>query len=331
MGYDKELYLTLEREYEQQRRDDAADLEARQAAVFAKVPELAEVDYAIKMTGVSISRLVLQKGATSASLAQLKAEQQKLRTRRKMLLLENGYPEDELAMRYRCEQCRDTGTVGTAPCECYRRRLISLAYEASNLSGMLADQDFAHFDASLYDKVPEPGAAISPRQNIMEIYAACRRFVNTFTEPGNSLLFIGRPGVGKTFLSTCVAKEILKHGHSVIYETAYRIFSLLDEYKFKRTGDPALQKLQIDRLYDCDLLILDDLGAEFKTSYTSAALFDVINTRMMAGRKCILNTNLTLAELNSCYSERVVSRILGGYDILKFIGRDIRQMKAGIL
>lgn len=326
MGYDRELYAQLEAQYAEQRRANLAGLEARQREVFARVPELAEVDAALKSLGLKISRLILS-GPSDAgrSVERLRAEQKQLRMKRKMLLLENGYPEDALALRYHCEQCRDTGVVGTKPCECYRRALIRLAYQSSNLSDMLSEQCFDKFDASLYSKQPQAGYAISPYQSIMEIYDTCRAFVAQFGKPGNSLLFTGRPGVGKTFMSTCVARELLTAGYSVIYETAYKIFSLLDDYKFKRAGDPELLRLQIDKLYECDLLILDDLGAEFKTSYTSAALFDVINTRMVAGRKCIVSTNLSLQELSQAYSERVVSRIIGNYTVLQFLGDDIRQ------
>lgn len=325
MGYDKELYFKLDREYETLRREAAADVQRRQEAVFARVPELREVDGALKQLGLKISRLILGGGSSAEALSRLREEQKTLRVRRKMLLLENGYPEDELALRYQCPDCRDTGAIGTHPCACYNRRLVELAYQSSNLSGLLKQQEFAQFDLSLYPDEPAPGYAISPRQNMREIYQICKRFADRFDRADRGLLFTGRPGVGKTFLSTCIARVVIQQGYSVIYETAYRIFSLLDEYKFKKSADAELLKVQIERLYDCDLLIIDDLGAEFKTTYTSAALFDVLNTRMIAGKKCIINTNLTLEELKQEYSERVISRIIGNYDILLFLGQDLRQ------
>ena len=170
---------------------------------------------------------------------------------------------------------------------------------------------------------------VSPRENMQNILATCKNFVMRFPNLEKNLLFWGAPGLGKTFLSTCIAKELIKRGYSVIYETAYQTFSMLEELKFKRSEDDRL-KFKADKIYSCDLLILDDLGSEFSTQYTNAAFFDILNSRLIAGKKTVINTNLSIAELGKKYSERVTSRMIGHYEMLEFFGKDIRFQQSGL-
>ena len=325
MAYERSLYQLVETEYEELRRHNQEDLDARRRAVYQAVPEVEAIDREIHSAGLSIISLAVSNPIDmQAKIAALRDHQKSLQIRRKSLLLENGFAEDELSMRYMCEDCQDTGVRGDRSCECYKRRLIMKAFEKSNLSQQLRNQSFKTFDLSLYSTEVDPQYGISPYSAMQNILEISKDFINEFERTDKNLLFWGESGLGKTFLSTCIAKELIKKGYSVIYETTYQIVSLLEDYKFKRASDLSELKTQAERLYDCDLLILDDLGAEFSTAYTNAALFDILNSRLITNKKTIINTNLSMQELSDRYSERVISRIMGSYQTLLFIGEDIR-------
>jgi len=329
MAYERSLYTLVEHEYAEIRRHNEEDLSARRSAVYRAIPQIEQIDNEIQSAGLSIVSLAIANPANiKTQIAELRAQQKDLHNRRKELLLANGFAEDELSMRYMCEKCQDTGVLGNTSCECYKRRLVMKAFEKSNLSQQLRNQSFKTFDYSVYSKEVDAETGISPYDNIEYIIRSCQDFIVNFDRTDKNLLFWGAPGLGKTFLSTCIAKELIKKGYSVIYETTYQIVSLLEDYKFKRASDLSELKLQTERLYDSDLLILDDLGAEFSTAYTNAALFDVLNSRLIANKKTIINTNLNMQELTERYSDRVISRILGSYQALQFIGEDIRLKKS---
>ncbi len=328
MAYDAELYREVEAEYEAIRRQNEAELAQRRENVFEKVPELSDLDSEIKMLGLKIYKIALMSADKEKEIENLRASQKNLLAKRDALLIENGFAPDELSERFRCSKCQDTGAVGTVPCECYKRKLVIKAYEHSNLSNQLKDQSFKTFDLSLYSDEVYETYGVSPKEHMTAILKTCQAFVDNFEKTDRNLLFWGAPGLGKTFLSTCIAKELIKKGYSVIYETAYQTFSMLEELKFKKNEDTEKLKFKTDRLYTCDLLILDDLGSEFKTQYTNAALFDILNSRLISGKKTVINTNLSVSEFESMYSERVASRILGHYLILHFIGDDIRYEKS---
>lgn len=328
MAYDTELYREIEAEYENIRRQNEADLKKRRERVFGNVPETLDLDNEIKMLGLKLYKIALSGGDVRLQINDLRLRQKSLLSRRDALLVENGYAPDELSERFLCAKCHDTGTVGTSLCDCYKRKLILKAYEHSNLSSQVKNQSFKTFDISLYSDEPSEAYGISPKEHMNGILNTCLSFVANFEQTDKNLLFWGAPGLGKTFLSTCIAKELIKKGCSVIYETAYQTFSMLEELKFKRTEEPEKLKFKVDKLYTCDLLILDDLGSEFSTQYTNAALFDILNSRLISDKKTVINTNLSIAELERKYSERVASRILGHFQLLHFIGSDIRLEKS---
>ncbi len=328
MAYDADLIREIEMEYEETRQNNAMDLENRKRVVFARIPRLEEIDYEIKSLGLKLYKIALSGDDVAPQIEKLRAEQKALLAAKKAILIENGYPEDELSERYNCSICRDTGAVDSKPCACYHKKLIEKAYEQSNLSALLAHQSFDTFDLSLYSDEVDADFGMSPKAYMQRVVGVCREFVNKFDESSTNLLFWGDPGLGKTFLSTCIAKELIATNHSVIYETAYKTFSMLEELKFKRSDNEDKLRFKVDKLYSCDLLILDDLGSEFSTQYTTASLFDIINSRLISGKKTVINTNLSITELKNKYGERVVSRLYGHYKVLNFIGSDIRIDKS---
>ena len=328
MAYDADLIREIEIEYEEIRQNNAMDLEARKRAVFSKIPRLEEIDYEIKSLGLKLYKIALSGDDVKPQLDELRRQQKMLLATKKAILIENGYPEDELSERYNCSICRDTGSHDSKPCVCYKKKLIEKAYEQSNLSSLLAHQSFDTFDLSLYSDDIDADYGMSPKAYMGKIVELCREFVKKFDDEHTNLLFWGDPGLGKTFLSTCIAKELIATNHSVIYETAYKTFSMLEELKFKKSDNEDKLKFKVDKLYTCDLLILDDLGSEFSTQYTTASLFDIINSRLISGKKTVINTNLSITELKNKYGERVVSRLYGHYKVLNFIGSDIRIDKS---
>ena len=287
-----------------------------------------EIDHEIKMLGLKLYKIALSGDDVKPQIDKLREEQKALLAAKKAILIENGYPADELSERFVCAICRDTGFADGKPCICYRKKLTEKAYEQSNLSALLTHQSFDTFDLSVYSDEVDPDFGMSPKAYMKKVVELCRSFVKNFDADSQNLLFWGDPGLGKTFLSTCIAKELIATNHSVIYETAYKTFSLLEELKFKKSDNEEKLKFKVDKLYSCDLLILDDLGSEFATQYTTASLFDIINSRLISGKKTVINTNLSITELTKKYGERVVSRLYGHYRVLNFIGSDIRIDKS---
>ncbi len=328
MAFDTDLLNEIEAEYEAIRQNNAIDLENRKRQVFSKVPRLEEIDYEIKSLGLKLYKIALSGDNLKEQIENLRNEQKKLLILKKALLIENGYKEDELSERYTCPICHDTGSVDTKPCKCYKKKLIEKAYEQSNLSSQLSHQSFDTFDMSLYSERTDPDFGVSPKEHMKRIVELCKDFVKEFDDQQFNLLFWGEPGLGKTFLSTCIAKELIATNHSVIYETAYKTFSMLEELKFKKNDAFDKLRFKVDKLYSCDLLILDDLGSEFSTQYTTASLFDIINSRLISGKKTVINTNLSIEELKKRYGERVFSRLYGQYKLVQFIGYDIRVNKS---
>lgn len=328
MAYDADIYRAIESEYEAIRRENEQDLSMRRSVVFSRVPEIEAIDKEIKNLGLKLYSIALSGGDVKTKVSSLREEQKNLLAKRNEMLLKNGFPEDELSERFRCNKCKDTGSIGTAPCECYKKMLILKSYEQSNLSTQLVDQSFETFDLLMYSDEVDASYGVSPREYMRKVLERAKDFVKDFEKTNENLIFMGPPGLGKTFLSTCIAKELLKKGYSVIYETAYRTFSMLEELKFKRTEDAEKLKAKADKLYECDLLILDDLGSEFSSQYTTAALFDIINSRLITGKKTVINTNLTMPEIEKKYTERVASRIMGHFLAVQFIGSDVRQIRS---
>ena len=330
MAYEQSLYNEVAAQYDELRRQNEQDLHARCENVYSQIPEIKAIDDEIKSLGLKLFKIAVSKSPDMKNeIYKLRASQKELLAKRNLLLCANGFSEDELSMRYMCDKCRDTGVFNDAYCECFRRRLVLKAYEKSNLSSQLKNQSFKTFDLSLYSKEKIEELGVSPFEQMTKLYKICLEYAKGSAKNTN-LLFWGPPGVGKTFLSTCIAKEFIKIGNSVIYDTAYKIFSLLEDHKFKFNAKNSEEMaFKIERLYECDLLILDDLGAEFKTAYSNAAFFDILNTRLNSGKRTIINTNLNMRELSDRYSERTISRLMGNYMPLQFIGEDLR-LKASL-
>ncbi len=243
------------------------------------------------------------------------------------LLQAHSLPANYLEPVYDCGECRDTGFLpNQSPCSCLKKAFIRRAYQQSNLTLTLERQNFGSFSFEVYDSAVEPAYGVSPRENMQTIFDSCRRFASDFGQKYHNLLLYGASGLGKTFLCNSIAKEVLDRGFSVIYLSAPEFFGFFEKYHFHH-GEELVDYDFMESLYDCDLLILDDLGTEVISSVTQSDLFQAINRRIN-GQKCtVISTNFSISQLSKVYSERITSRILGEYDTLLFFGSDIRKRR----
>lgn len=327
MAYNKQIYTRILREYEILQENQRKLLEQRKEEIYAKIPRIKEIDHELHTTGLALTRNIIEKNENADKIIErMKQKNIDLNMEKGELLALNHYPVDYLTIKYHCNHCKDTGFINSEKCQCFKQKLIKEAYALSNLDSILDTQNFDNFDFSYYSSNIDPDEGISPKQNMQKIFQACIDFVNNFDSTNLNLLLYGGTGLGKTFLSSCIAKDILDKGKTVFYQSAFKIFHLLEDYQFNR-GDQALNQEQANILFDVDLLIIDDLGSEFVNTYTSSAFFNIINSRLLTNQKTIISTNLNMEELTNLYTERIISRIIGNYIPLKFFGEDIRKLK----
>lgn len=329
MSY-KTVYKEIMRAYESDRDRAAATLRKRREEMYARLPRLREIDGELSSAGLSAARQIVIGDAplkpNEALLADLGKRSAELKREKERLLSGSGMPKDYFTDIYRCGLCRDTGFADGERCRCLKQRLIDKYYDLSTIRGLLDNENFGTFDLRYYSEAVNAQQGLSPRKNMQLIQKAAQKLVDEFGQTFQNLLFYGATGLGKTFLCNCIAKALLDRGHTVLYVTAPRIFKLVEDYRFNR-DEMEEPDYAIDAVTDVDLLILDDLGAEFSTVVTSAALFDIINQRIITKKPTVISTNLSILEFESNYSDRILSRFHGHYIMLKFYGDDIRAKK----
>lgn len=316
-------FQSIINEYEAIRAKARQDLEDRKNTLYARYPRLYEIEEALVRLSIEITRGILTDPQNrEALLEELKKKQMDLKIERAEILSACKYPIDYLDVHYQCKLCKDTGFVDNKKCRCYIQKEIAHHYKQSNLEAVLRRENFDQFRFDFYSA--EKGEdGVSPRDNIKTVYQKCIRFVEGFEQQDSSLLLIGRPGLGKTFLCNAIAKDLLDRGKSVIYQTAPDLIDLIRKYKFDFDNEDS-NAPYLNELYRCDLLIIDDLGTELSTQFSNLAIYNILNKRMLSDKKMVIATNLNIDEFIKLYSERIFSRILGNFDMCKFIGDDIR-------
>lgn len=327
MPYDGKLLARAREALERQNRDNKLEQARRIEAMHERCPELKSIELAMTRQMVELARLAFSHDrALPEKLDQLRRDNLELQARRAELLVGLGKPIDYLDEIISCPICRDSGVHEGKPCVClkklYNRELTK------ELSRLLqhGDESFERFDLSLYDGTPGQNGAPSPRETMQMVYKSCRKFADSFPDTSANLLFQGGTGLGKTFLSACIARVVADKGCSVCYEAAATATEAFETQKFSRDPDASEAAAQRVRwMLDCDLLILDDLGTEFSTAVSTAALYSLVNGRLVAGKPSIISTNLTDEELQKRYSPQIFSRLHGEYHRLPFVGRDLRQ------
>ncbi|HHU63271.1 MAG TPA: ATP-binding protein [Clostridiales bacterium] len=316
------------REYQQLRDKNAHLARQRKEEIYKKLPRIREIDDSISTLGIKLSHIVLKHPEdANTRFEKIKNKIRRLQQEKGELLAVNGYPVDYLEPIYNCSDCKDTGYIKGRQCHCFKQRLVDYTYAQSNLGRRLTKENFNTFNIEYYSDAPFGKEKLTPRKNMEIIYAACLNFVNTFDASDTNLLFYGSTGLGKTFLCNCIARELMLKGKTVVYQTAFKLFDILREYKF-RSNRAEYDKKQLEDLVEADLLIIDDLGTEVNNAFISSELFNILNTRLIEDKKTIISTNLTLEELAKHYSERIISRIIGNYKIFKFYGEDIRKKRS---
>lgn len=314
------------REYERLQAEDRRELAERKAKVYAAIPELKELENQAATSALNRLKRAVNDGNSSA-VNGFSEEIRDIEKKRRELLLRAGFPEDALEPHYHCPYCHDTGFVDGQKCRCFRARAAKLLYAQSNLDRIMAKENFRTFSLDWYDdKRVITAVGMTERAWMEEVRKRCERYVEEFPEKHGSLLFQGNTGVGKTFLSNCIAGALIERGEAVIYLTAAEFFDCMAAVRIDKTEDPEKRGLY-DYIFQADLLILDDLGTEVTNAFSASQLFYVVNARLTAAKGTIISTNLSMRMMRDLYSDRTTSRITSGYDILILYGDDIRAKK----
>lgn len=332
----------IKREYEKRQKASSDLLEEKKNELYEKIPRLEEIDREIQFSGLKYNKmLILENGNTEAIISNLEEAISLLKAEKASLLTGNGFTADYLDPVYKCRKCKDTGTIkleevsGDTLCSCYRQLMIDLIYKQSNLKHSQTD-NFNSFNENFYsNKVDESryGIKKSPRKQILGIKDNCIKFIEDFCKPETkNLMFFGPTGTGKTFMTNCIAVELMNKGVTVLYLTAPVLFSTISEYRSRAFGEEVLENSIYKNIMEVELLIIDDLSTESQSAARYAEFLTILDTRLANNKsrpcKTIISTNITMNQLYQYYDERVGSRIIGNFDIYKFAGDDIREYKA---
>ncbi len=323
MALSNSQYDEIIRTYDARQLKNQHLREAKIRNAYERLPRLKEIDDSIASCSVAHAKRLLD--GDESALAGLAAQLAAYRSERAVLLAENGFSDDYFAPAYTCPDCKDTGYADGRRCHCFEQAAIDMIYTQSNLKDILQRENFSTFSFDYYsDTERNPATGLSALDTARDAVEKCRHFIDTFDDAFSNLYFYGDTGIGKTFLSNCVAKELLDRGHSVIYFTAFQLFDILSKGVFQKDARAVAAHQNI---FDCDLLIIDDLGTELTNSFTTSQLFLCLNERILRKKSTIISTNLGMSQLADIYSERVLSRISSNYTLIKLFGPDIRILK----
>ena len=332
MAYDGRLLARARNELDKIREANREEQQRRRARVYARLPEVESIDAALRSHMAELVRLTISRRPDlKERIEELKERNLEMQQRRTELLRRGGFTADYLDEIYACPLCRDTGIYRGEVCSCLDRLYNREMTRELGTLMRRGDESFERFDLRLYPAEPDPVLHVVPRETMALTYAACRRFGENFSPASPDLLFQGGTGLGKTFLSACIARTVADKGFSVCYESAAAALDYFETAKFSRdTEEGEAAGLRVRRMQDCDLMILDDLGTEMVTPMSQSALYTLINTRLVRGKKTIISTNLSSEQLQKRYSPQICSRIAGEFTALPFVGKDIRLIKKGV-
>ena len=330
MSRHNDYYNAVQRMYDLRQLNNRHAYDLRKQEVYRCVPALEALDQEQVSSSIQRIKTALITGTASGTPAETGNNYS---DKRKKLLTDAGYPENYLEMQYHCPLCRDTGYADGKKCKCFKAAFINLLYGDSALRSALDTENFDTFSYEYYaDDVRDSLTGLTPYQNIQDAVAKAKNFIADFDSSEgdcHNLLICGNTGVGKTFLTNCIARELINSGHGVVYLSANELITILEDYKFKRNTAADSETLYEHHtaIQECDLLIIDDLGTEPVNNFTVTQLFNLLNTRQLQRRSTVISTNLSMQNIKETYSERIFSRIASTYDYIRLFGEDIRLKK----
>ena len=324
MGYSSSVYKTATDRLFERRLKAERDADRRRKAIYSEIPRVKELEKEISACGIKAARAVIKGDDVQPEIEKLRDKNLAMQKELKDLLASNGYSENVFEPHYICNKCGDTGYYDengkTLVCSCLKNMLVACACEELNRTAPLALSTFDSFSLDYYDKREDPDLGTSPYIQMSKILAYCRNYAEKFRKNSESLLMKGATGLGKTHLSLAIANEVIKKGFGVIYASAPSLMTRLEKSYFSNSDDDSA----LNMLIESDLLIIDDLGTEIHGQFSVSLLYNIFNSRMLSNKPIIINTNLTMRELEKIYTERFVSRINGNARKLDFLGDDIR-------
>ena len=315
----RSAFETILKEYDEKQLNAARMQQQKRAWIEEKVPRLKEIEN--RIAAFSVNKAIARISGDSSIDAS--EEIRSLKEEKKAVLAAAGFSLADLEAVYECDKCHDTGYVGSEMCSCLKRRITEVLYDQSNIKAILREENFDTFSFRYY---PEGQALDVAKQAV----STARSFIDGFSSSDENLFITGGTGVGKTFLTNCIAKDLIDRGFFVVYLSAIRLFDILSDAAFgsrKNGAGAASAELMKKYIFDCDLLVIDDLGTEMVNSFISTQLFECINERLLAKKHTIISTNLSLKQVQDNYSERVFSRIVNKYTLIRLLGDDIRKKK----
>lgn len=319
-------YNKILREYDRRRIQNKHDLDLRTKEVYEKIAMMEVIDHEIISNSIHYAKTSIM--GSQKDLEDLKDKNTDLSMKRVELLIEHGFPSDYLLPHYHCVDCKDTGYITSEKCHCFKQAIVDLIYSQDALKKIIQKENFQTFSYDYYSNTYiDETTKMTPMMNIKKVVNVCKEFIQSFSSSYHNMLFYGNTGVGKTFLTNCIAKELIDQANLVIYLTSFQLFDILEKDKFRKDEETNKKERRLDFILECDLLIIDDLGTELNNSFISSQLYNCINERHLKQKSTIISTNLSLEQLSSTYSERIFSRITGNYKLLKIVGDDIRYKK----
>ena len=325
MGYSSIIYKKAADKMAAKSLSAQKRADMRREEIYDRYPRVKELEQQIASCGAEAAKTVLRGGDVVAEMTKLKEKNLALQDELRRLLIESGFGENALEPQYFCARCGDTGYYEqdnrTIMCQCMKRELVACACEELNRKAPLSLCTFDSFSVDRYSREKDPSTGIVPYAHMEKILKYCKSYAVGFTPQSESILMKGATGLGKTYLSLAIANEVIRRGYGVIYVSAPALLAELEKEYFSRNASDSGTS---EMLADCDLLIIDDLGTEFRTQFSTSQIYQIFNSRILRHKPVIINTNLTMSELEKAYTDRFVSRINGAAQKLDFLGDDLR-------